>query len=298
MAPSIIRNVHPPPTSPEAFLTEFHDATPGLTSEAFGALPARCRGQWHPSSYAVLAAAVPPSAQATRVLDVACGDGFLLGLLAARQQPACELHGVDLSHGELALARERLGDAAQLRQARAQELPYADGHFDCVLSHMALMLMDDAPQVLAELRRVMKPGGALAAIVGARPPASPVFDAYVQVIQQFPRQARVAAVRFGDARFRSREGLAELLAPGFRDLVIEEVQLALRLTPPAAWHWFLRMYDIHLMDAGDREAARSAFMARITPQVEADGLLPYPQAMRFFSAVRDGSAPRRPLSSA
>lgn len=277
----------PPSSSPEAFLAEFHDARPGLTSEAFGALPALFRGRLHPSSYAVLATAVPTSATPTRVLDVACGDGFLLGLLAARDPPACELHGVDLSEGELALARERLGGVAQLRQARAQALPYADGHFDCVLSHMALMLMDDAPGVLAELRRVMKPGATLAAIVGARPPASPVFETYIHVIQQFPRQARLAAVRFGDARFRSSEGLAELLTPGFRDLVIEDVQLALRLTPAAAWQWFLRMYDLHMVNAEDHEAARSAFTARVEPHMAADGLLPYPQAMRFFRAVRD-----------
>lgn len=287
MVPSIIQNVQPPPTSPEAFHAEFHDATPGLTSEAFGALPARFRDQWHPSSYAVLAAAVPRAPTATRVLDLGCGDGFLLAQVAARHPSACELHGVDLSQAELALARERLGSAAQLRHGRAQSLPYADGHFDCVLSHMALMLMDDAPLVLQELQRVMKPGATLAAIVGARPPGSPVFDAYLHVIERFPRQARFAGVRFGDARFRSPDGLTQLLAPGFRDLAVEDLQLALRLTPEAAWQWFLRMYDIHMMDAEDREAARSAFMVRITPHVQADGLLPYPQAMRFFRAVRE-----------
>ncbi len=278
--------MHLPPSSPEAFLAAFHDTTPGLTSEAFGALPALFRGQLHPSSYAVLAAAVPAPAHATRVLDVACGDGFLLGLLAARQQTAFELHGVDLSHGELALARERLGNAAQLRQARAQALPYADGHFDCVLSHMALMLMDDAPRVLAELHRVMKPGATLAAIVGAPAPASPVIEAFREVIARFPRQPHLAGLRFGDARFRSHDGLAELLADDFQDVCIEDVRLGLRLTPGAAWQWFTRMYDIHLMDAADRDAARAAFTACVAPQVDADGLLPFPQAMRWFTAVR------------
>ncbi|HEX5119448.1 MAG TPA: class I SAM-dependent methyltransferase [Pseudonocardiaceae bacterium] len=85
------------------------------------------------TSYRFLADRV---AGAQSVLDLGCADGTLLVVLA--RNGANGLAGVDLSAGELALARGRpeLRDA-DLRLARAQELPFADDSFDAIVSHMA-----------------------------------------------------------------------------------------------------------------------------------------------------------------
>ncbi|MBC7684132.1 MAG: methyltransferase domain-containing protein [Bdellovibrionales bacterium] len=62
-------------------------------------------------------------------------------------------------------AQRRWGEMAALYQARRQALPLADDCADAVLCHVALMLTDDAPQVLAEARRVLKTGGLFSAVV-------------------------------------------------------------------------------------------------------------------------------------
>ena len=80
-----------PLSDSERFLSGFHDADPGVTSRAFADLPASMAGTAYASSYECLASVVP--ADARTVLDLACGDGFLLSLLAARRQAGLALVG-------------------------------------------------------------------------------------------------------------------------------------------------------------------------------------------------------------
>ena len=210
----------------ESFLTDFHDARPGLTAKVLGALPVVFRGSEFPSSYAVLSAAVPKSGAPIQVLDLACGDGFLLSMLAARSQPGLALCGVDMNSSELKLARTHLPSTVDLRQSRAQELPFASESFDYVLSHLALMLMDDAEQVLREVRRVMKPGAIFAAIIGGSPPPSAAFEAYVEVLARHPPREEFSEIRFGDRRFRHPEGIQEILSLAFQNVLVEEIHIS------------------------------------------------------------------------
>src|SRR5690349_18071039 len=108
----------------ERWLKDWHARHPGATSRAVA------RGK--PSSYERLAALAAPG---DRALDLACGDGMLLDLLLGRG--VGEATGVDMSAGELAAAKARLGDRASLVDARAQELPFPDGSFDLVTCHLA-----------------------------------------------------------------------------------------------------------------------------------------------------------------
>lgn len=95
-----------------------------------------------------------------RLLDVACGTGALLEVVAGRE-PGVELHGTDLSPEMLAVARSRLGEAAALCEASAGDLPYDDGRFDLVVSTSAFHYFREPAAALAEMRRVLKPGGRL-----------------------------------------------------------------------------------------------------------------------------------------
>ena len=172
----------------EAFLIDFHGEFPGLTAKVVGAVPVFFRGREFRSSYEVLAGTVAEAAAPLAVLDLACGDGYLLAALAARSQPGLALCGVDMSRCELALARTHLPSRVALCQARSQHLSFVSASFDCVLCHLALMLMDDVEQVLREVVRVMKPGAIFAAVIGARPPPSAAFAAYVDVLARHPPQ--------------------------------------------------------------------------------------------------------------
>lgn len=98
-----------------------------------------------------------------RILDAGCGSG---PLSAALRDRGATVTGIDASAGMLALARRRLGDDAALHVADLRDrLPFADGAFDDVVASLVLHYLEDWGPTLAELRRVLRPGGRLIASV-------------------------------------------------------------------------------------------------------------------------------------
>ena len=94
-----------------------------------------------------------------RILDAGCGAGPLFEALRDR---GAIVTGFDTSPGMLAVARRRLGADADLQVADlAEPLPFADGAFDDVVASLVLHYLEDWGPPLAELRRVLKPGGRL-----------------------------------------------------------------------------------------------------------------------------------------
>ena len=87
-------------------------------------------------------------------------------LFAALRDRGAIVTGFDSSAGMLELARRRLGDDADLRVADlGSPLPFPDGAFDDVVASLVLHYLEDWAAPLAELRRVIKPGGRLIASV-------------------------------------------------------------------------------------------------------------------------------------
>ncbi len=98
-----------------------------------------------------------------RVLDAGCGAGPLSALLRDR---GAAVTGLDVSSGMLAIARRRLGDGVELQLADLKDpLPFGDGAFDLVTASLVLHYLQDWGPPLAELRRVLTPGGRLIASV-------------------------------------------------------------------------------------------------------------------------------------
>jgi ubiquinone/menaquinone biosynthesis C-methylase UbiE len=98
-----------------------------------------------------------------RILDAGCGSGPLFAALLDR---GAIVTGFDRSTGMLELARRRLGDGADLRVADlGRPLPFPDGAFDDVIASLVLHYLEDWTAPLAELRRVLRPGGRLIASV-------------------------------------------------------------------------------------------------------------------------------------
>jgi SAM-dependent methyltransferase len=269
----------------ERFLNDFHDANAGLTGQAFGALAVVRHGRHFASSYDCLADGVTAGNPALSVLDLACGDGFFLSMLAQRLGGAAKLVGVDMSEQEIRAAQLRLGPGVGLCRAMAQALPLPTASVDVAVCHLALMLMDRVDLVVAELRRVLKAGGMLSAIVGARPPPSEAFDVYVDLLSRFPRRAPLQAVRFGDPRMRNPQGIEALLAPGFRGMRVDDITVERRCTPHELWRWWLSMYDLHLLDTADREAMQRQWLAAVAPACGPDGKLDHRERLRQITAT-------------
>ena len=115
-----------------------------------------------------------------RVLDVATGTGLVAQELLRRGH---EVTGVDLSPDMLAVARLRFGDRVELVEASAEELPFAEASFDHLTVTYLLRYVVDPGATMAELARVVRPGGVVASLEFGVPEglARALWDAYVDV---------------------------------------------------------------------------------------------------------------------
>ena len=100
-----------------------------------------------------------------RVVDVGSGPGLLAVEMAAAVGPTGRVCGIDVSDSMLALARGREtapGSApVEYLSGGVEHIPYPDGAFDVAVSTQVLEYVPDIPAALAEIRRVLRPGGRL-----------------------------------------------------------------------------------------------------------------------------------------
>lgn len=100
-----------------------------------------------------------------RVLDVGCGTGSL-SFAVARAANVAGVTGVDLTPGFIEFATSRNTDSRiSFRQGDARALPFADSAFDRAFSMLVLQFIPDGSRAVAEMKRVVRPGGAVTAAV-------------------------------------------------------------------------------------------------------------------------------------
>ncbi|MGO9944747.1 MAG: class I SAM-dependent methyltransferase [Rhodoblastus sp.] len=100
-----------------------------------------------------------------RWLDLGCGTGAFTQLLVERAHPAAVV-AIDPAPAQIEHARARpVAQVAYFRVADAEELPFDDASFDVVASALVLNFIPDRTRALAEMRRVVRPGGCVAGYV-------------------------------------------------------------------------------------------------------------------------------------
>jgi len=114
------------------------------------------------------------------VLDVATGTGLVAERLLAQGH---RVTGLDQSPDMLAVARQRFGDRVELVEASATEIPFAAASFDHLTFTYLLRYVDDPAATLAELTRVVRPGGTIANLEFCVPRGiwRPLWDLYVGI---------------------------------------------------------------------------------------------------------------------
>ena len=119
----------------------------------------------------------------SRVLDVAGGTADLARAFAKKVGAGGEVWLTDINNDMLSVGRDRLMDdgiVAPVVQCDAEKLPFPDNYFDCVSVAFGVRNMTHKEQALAEMRRVLKPGGCLLVLEFSKvwQPLAPAYDFY------------------------------------------------------------------------------------------------------------------------
>jgi len=129
-----------------------------------------------------------------RALDVACGTGVLARSLFARTGAAGAVHGLDPNPGMLAVAA-LAAPAITWCQGFAEALPYPDQSFEVVASQFGLMFFRDPARAVAEMVRVLAPGGRMAVAVWGPLESAPGYRDEVTLLELTAGKGAADAVR-------------------------------------------------------------------------------------------------------
>jgi SAM-dependent methyltransferase len=118
-----------------------------------------------------------------RVLDLACGTGFVANRVNGVSGATCKVTGLDVNEGMLNAAREIHGIDWHL--GSATEMPFADGSFEVVLCQQGLQYFPDRPAAMREIARVLTPGGRVSLNVWGEISRQAFFSAFAEACGVF-----------------------------------------------------------------------------------------------------------------
>jgi SAM-dependent methyltransferase len=270
----------------DEFLQRFHSRYPGVTPKVF----AHARISGGKSSYDLLVEKIPEPCAPLTVLDLGCGDGFLLEQLCQRKNKKLHLIGVDMSEAELHAARKRLASyEVTLLREKAQNMSLSDSSVDYVLTHMSLMLMNPIVDVIKELRRVLKLGGVFHAVVPGFLQPGDAYELFIQALRQaFDREGLDLKSRLGDPRTQSSDGIRSLFGenPGFSSPLIEDYVIKLDATPEKLCSVFSFNYNVELLSPENKKQLRCELKEKFKSISSSQGLTPCSMGLREITVLR------------
>ena len=226
-----------------------------------------------------------------RILDLASGAGEPALSAARRAGPGGLVVGSDLVPGMMAGALRRAADMEDgLRPAFAAAdmtaLPFAAGAFDRVTCRFGIMFVPDVAAALAELRRVLRPGGAAAFMVWGPRAGNALFDQVGDAVAAQLGEDRSLDPLF---RFAAPGTLAETMrAAGFATVTETDIT-PVRKAPSGQpfWRATLDMSFGHRLHglAPERRTALEAEVARRFDALATGGIVPLPAHVRIVAGT-------------
>ncbi len=184
-----------------------------------------------------------------RVLELGCGNGLLWKENASRIPAGWNITLSDFSSGMLDAAWRHLvvtGRAFQFREFDAQSIPFEEGTFDAVIANHMLYHVPDRPKGIAEIKRVLKPGGRLfATTVGAN---------HMKEMMEWYARVHVSKVWQSFANPFILENGREQLAPFFSKVGLSRYEDNLQVTEIEPIMAYIRS-GIRILELSEEELA-------------------------------------------
>ena len=164
-------------------------------------------------------------AEGGSALELACGTGIATRRLRDRLGPSVKLIATDLNEAMMNYAAQKFpaGEDVEWKQADATELPFADQSFDAVVCQFGLMFFPDKPRAVAEVHRVLKPGGSFVFNVWDRIELNDLAQAaHATILKFFPENPP----DFYDVpfSFHDAQAIRSLVAgTGFREIDLQVI---------------------------------------------------------------------------
>lgn len=228
-----------------------------------------------------------------RLLDVAAGAG---GAALALAKDGAAVTAIDASSGMVQRLRRRAEAAGFAVEASAMDgghLAFPDAAFEAALSVFGVILFPDASRGLAEMRRVVRPGGRVAAVTWTEPERYELAAALREATPGLGGEPPAAGPLPAQLRFTAPEAFERLFAEaGFRDVAIETAEAGLEV-PSAAWLAerirFAPGMDAWLSGLGERQG--EALQALVSHLEREQG--PGPFSLGAVASIGVGRASRR-----
>ncbi|MGI9539199.1 MAG: class I SAM-dependent methyltransferase [Miltoncostaeaceae bacterium] len=247
------------------FFAAAHALDPTATEDSLAVLPGN-RGVEIYSSLLQWA----PLVGGERVLDVGCGSGGAARAAAAIVGEKGRVMGVDTCREALAEASERTaaGAPVSFRRSNAQSMPFLDDRaFDCAVASLVLEEIDDLPAAIAEVTRVLRPGGRFVASVMAFDRLRPMDAAFMGSVLAVVGRRAPGALAGRASRASVPDEPADKAAfadAGLNTVEEQDVQLAAVMEDADdAWRIFSRTHIAYLLDEEGRADLREVLARRL-----------------------------------
>jgi len=162
---------------------------------------------------------------AAKILELGCGPAYMWKECASRIPSTWDITLSDLSSGMVDAAWRNLvvtGRNYKFKEIDAQSIPFEDEMFDAVIANFMLYHVPDRPKAIAEIKRVLKPGGHLIAATAG--------DQHMREMMEWLRQVHVSGVWESYANPFTLESGLEQLKPFFPNTILSRYEDNLRVT--------------------------------------------------------------------
>jgi len=211
------------------FILDVHEQYTGVAED----LVANVKSEDGRTSYERLRDSAMPL-RSRKVLDLACGSGWLAELLLKKVGQTGKVIGIDISETELRLARSKVAAPNLIFQlGNAQKLPIKSGAINVILCHLGLMVMRPLDAVIDEVHRVLKPGGSFAFVIEGFDEHSELYTEYSDLVLHLLNTEIPQFEGLSDRKMLTFDGLTKVLSNTFgKDVTIRKEEYNLLFSGP------------------------------------------------------------------